>query len=153
MFFIINSTAFKTNVIFKKLDDWNEWIIIINTMIKRDDVERYVNLIKIESVKSIEFDFSIFFTIKIDVINSTDLSIKEQRDLAILQEDYKNQMCKYKKKNPCFEKSEHFHTDVSWSIQFDLSQKSKNDLSKIINFKKTFRVDELNSKTRDYSQI
>jgi hypothetical protein len=67
-------------------------------MIKRDDVERYVNLIKNESVESIELDLSIFFTIKIDAINSTDLSIDEQRDLAILREDYKNQMRKYKKK-------------------------------------------------------
>ncbi len=67
-------------------------------MIQRDDVERYVNLIKIESIESIELDFSIFFTIKIDAINSTDLSIDEQRDLAILREDYKNQMRKYKER-------------------------------------------------------
>jgi hypothetical protein len=99
MSFIINSiTSQKTNVILKKLDDWNEWIMIVKTMIQRDDVERYVNLIKIESIKSIEFDFSIFFTIKIDAINSTDLSIDEQRDLAILRKDYKNQMRKYKEK-------------------------------------------------------
>ncbi len=65
----------------------------------RDDVERYVNLIKIvKSAESVEFDFSIFFTIKIDAINSTDLSIDEQRDLVILREDYKNQMSRYKKK-------------------------------------------------------
>jgi hypothetical protein len=100
MSFFINSavSSSKTNVILKKLDDWNEWIMIIKTMIKRDDVERYVNLIRIESTESIEFDFSIFFTIKIDAINSTDLSIDEQRDLAILWEDYKNQMRKYKKR-------------------------------------------------------
>jgi hypothetical protein len=72
--------------------------MIVKTMIKRDDVERYVNLIKNESVESIEFDLFIFFTIKIDAINSTDLSVDEQRDLAILREDYKNQMRKYKKK-------------------------------------------------------
>jgi hypothetical protein len=58
--------------------------MIIKTMIKRDDVERYVNLIRIETAESIELDLSILFTIKIDVINSTDLSIDEQRDLAIL---------------------------------------------------------------------
>jgi hypothetical protein len=67
-------------------------------MIKRDNVEQYVNLIKIESIESIEFDFFIFFTIKIDAINSTNLSIDEQRDFAILRKDYKNQMRKYKKK-------------------------------------------------------
>jgi hypothetical protein len=69
--------------------------MIIKTMIKRDDVERYVNLIKIESAESIEFDLFIFFTIKIDAINSTDLSIDEQRDLVILRENYENQMRKY----------------------------------------------------------
>ncbi len=99
MFFIINSAASqKSNVILKKFDDWDEWIMIVKTMIKRDDVERFVNLIKNESIELIEFDFSIFFTIKIDAINSTDLSIDEQRDLAILREDYKNQMRKYREK-------------------------------------------------------
>jgi hypothetical protein len=99
MSFFINSAASqKTNVIFQKLDDWDEWIMIIKTMIKRDDVERYVNLIKIESAKLIEFDLFISFTIKIDAINSINLSIDEQRDLVIVRENYKNQMRKYKKR-------------------------------------------------------
>jgi hypothetical protein len=55
----------------------------VKTMIKRDDVERYMSLIKIESIESIKLDLSIFFTIKIDAINSTDLSIDEQRELVI----------------------------------------------------------------------
>jgi hypothetical protein len=97
-FIIILAASQKTNMILKKLDDWDEWIMIIKTMIKRDDVERYVNLIKIESVELIKFDLSIFFTIKIDAINSIDLSIDEQRDLAILREDYKNQMRRYKER-------------------------------------------------------
>jgi hypothetical protein len=67
-------------------------------MTKRDDVEKYVNLIKIESAKSIELDLFIFFTIKFDATNSTDLSINEQRDLAIMREDYKKKMRKYKKR-------------------------------------------------------
>jgi hypothetical protein len=99
MSFIINSIASqKTNVILKKLDDWDEWIMIVKTMTKRDDVERYVNLIKIESAEFIEFDLFIFFTIKFDATNSTDLSIDEQRDLAILREDYKKKMRKYKER-------------------------------------------------------
>jgi hypothetical protein len=72
--------------------------MIFKAMIKRDDVERYVNLIKIESINSIEFDLFIFFTIKINAINLTNLSIDKQRNLAILREDYKNQMRKYKEK-------------------------------------------------------
>jgi hypothetical protein len=72
--------------------------MIVKTMIKRDDVEKYVNLIKIEAAESIEFDLSIFITIKLDATNSTDLSIDEQRDLAILRKDYKKSMRKYKKR-------------------------------------------------------
>jgi hypothetical protein len=72
--------------------------MIVKTMTKRDDVEKYVNLIKIESAKSIEFDLSIFFTIKFDATNFTDLSIDEQRDLAIMREDYKKKMRKYKER-------------------------------------------------------
>jgi hypothetical protein len=89
MFLIINSTISKTNLIFKKFDDWNEWIMIIKTMIKHDDVKRYMNLIKIEFAEFIELDLSIFFTIKFDATNSTEFSIDEQRDLVILREDYK----------------------------------------------------------------
>ncbi len=72
--------------------------MIVKTMIKRDDVERYVNLIKIESAEFIKLDLSIFFTIKLDAISSTDLSIDEQRNLAIMQEDYKKRMRKYKER-------------------------------------------------------
>jgi hypothetical protein len=72
--------------------------MIVKTMTKRDDVERYVNLIKIESAESIELDLSIFFTIKLDATNSTDLSIDEQRDLAIMREDYKKKMRKYRER-------------------------------------------------------
>jgi hypothetical protein len=71
--------------------------MIVKIMTKRDDVEKYVNLIKIEFAESIEFDLFIFFTIKLDATNSIDLSIDEQRDLAIMQEDYKKKMRKYKK--------------------------------------------------------
>jgi hypothetical protein len=98
MSLIINSTVSKTNLILKKLDDWDEWVMIVKTMTKRDDVERYVNLIKIESAEFIELDFFIFFTIKFDATNSIDLSINEQRDLAIMREDYKKRMRKYKKR-------------------------------------------------------
>jgi hypothetical protein len=97
MFFIINLTISKINLIFKKFDDWNEWIMIVKIKTKRDDVEKYVNLIKIEFVKFIEFDFFIFFTIKLDATNSINLTIDEQRDFAILQKDYKKKMRKYKK--------------------------------------------------------
>jgi hypothetical protein len=99
MFFIINSTISKTNLIFKKFDDWDEWILIIKMMTRRDDVEKYVNLIKIESAEFIEFDLFIFFTIKLDAINSIELSIDEQRNLAIMRQDYKKKYVNIKNKS------------------------------------------------------
>jgi hypothetical protein len=72
--------------------------MIVKAMTKRDDVEKYVNFIKIEFAEFIEFDLFIFFTIKLDATNSIDLSIDEQRDLAIMREDYKKKMRKYKKR-------------------------------------------------------
>jgi hypothetical protein len=72
--------------------------MIVKTMTKRDDVERYVNLIKTESAEFIELDLPIFFTVKLDATNSTDLSIDEQRDLAIMREDYKKKMRKYRER-------------------------------------------------------
>ncbi len=98
MSLIINLTISKINLILKKFDDWNEWVMIVKTMTKRDDVEKYVNLIKIKSAEFIEFDLSIFFTIKFDATNSIDLSIDEQRDLVIMREDYKKKMRRYKKR-------------------------------------------------------
>jgi hypothetical protein len=47
----------------------------MKTIIKRNDVEQYVNLIKIKLIKSIEFDFFSFFTIKIDAINLIDFKV------------------------------------------------------------------------------
>jgi hypothetical protein len=67
--------------------------MIVKTITKRDNVEKYVNLIKIEFAEFIEFDLFIFFTIKFDATNSIDLSIDEQRNLAILRKDYKKRMC------------------------------------------------------------
>jgi hypothetical protein len=72
--------------------------MIVKTMTRRDDVERYVDLTKNESAEPIESDLSTFFTVKIDATNSTDLSTGEQRDLAILREDYKDQMRRYRER-------------------------------------------------------
>jgi hypothetical protein len=72
--------------------------MIVKAMAKRGGVERYVNLIKTESAESIELDLSTFFTVKPGATNSTDLSAGEQRDLAIMREDYKKGMRKYRER-------------------------------------------------------
>jgi hypothetical protein len=79
-----------TSVILKKPDDWDEWVLIIDTMIKRDNIQKYVNLIRIiESTESVKSSILTFFTIKLDAVKSNDLSINQQRDLAILRENHK----------------------------------------------------------------
>ncbi len=120
MFLIIHSTISKTNLILKKFDDWDEWVMIVKTMIKRDDVEKYVNLTKIESAEFIEFDFFIFFTIKFDATNFIDLSIDEQRDLAIMRKDYKKKMRENIKNESMFWRIWTFSYSYQWidSISF-----------------------------------
>jgi hypothetical protein len=74
-----------TSVIVKKLDDWDERVLIIETMIRRSDVQKYVNLITVESTELIKSSVLTFFTIKFDAIKSDDLWIDQQRNLAILR--------------------------------------------------------------------
>jgi hypothetical protein len=89
-----------TSVILKKLDHWDEWVLIIETMIKRDDIQKYVNLIRftIESTESVKSSIFTFFTIKFDAIKSDDLSIDQQRDLAILRKNHKRTLRTYREK-------------------------------------------------------
>jgi hypothetical protein len=87
-----------TNVILKKLDDWDEWVLIIETMIRRNDVQKYLNLITIESTESVKSSIFTFFAIKLDAIKSNDLSIDQQRDLAILRENHKKTLRTYRER-------------------------------------------------------
>jgi hypothetical protein len=91
-----------TNVILKKLDDWDEWMLIIETMIKRSDVQKYVNSITVESTESVKSSIFTFFTIKLDAIKSNDLSIDQQRDLAILRKNHKKTLRTYRERIEAF---------------------------------------------------
>jgi hypothetical protein len=86
------------SVILKKLDDWDEWVLIIETMIRRDDVQKYVNLITVESIESVKSSIFTFFTIKLEAIKSDDFSIDQQRDLTILRENHKNALRTYRER-------------------------------------------------------
>jgi hypothetical protein len=127
--------------------------MIIKTMTKRDDVERYVNLIRIESAKFIELDLFIFFTIKLDATNSTDLSIDEQRDLAIMREDYKKKMRKYKERIDALKNLNIFIFISVDRFNLIYLRNQKTIHQKLSTLKKTFRFHESSSKTRDNSQI
>ncbi len=73
-------------------------MLIIETMIKRNDVQKYVNLITIESTESIKSSTLTFFIVKLEAIKSDDLSIDQQRDLAILRENHKKTLRTYREK-------------------------------------------------------
>ncbi len=67
-------------------------------MIKRDKIEKFVNLIIIESNESIKSSSFIFFDLVNEVIFSIDLSFKKRHDLVILRENYKKLLRTYKER-------------------------------------------------------
>jgi hypothetical protein len=67
-------------------------------MIKRDKIEKFVNLIIIELNESIKSLLFIFFDFVNDVTSSIDLSFEKRHDLIILREDYKKLLRTYKKR-------------------------------------------------------
>ncbi len=79
-------------------------MLIIETMIRRSDVQKYVNLIKltIESTESVKSSTLTFFTVKLDAIKSDNLSIDQQRDLAILRENHKKTLRTYRERIESF---------------------------------------------------
>jgi hypothetical protein len=82
----------KTIVVLIKSSDWDEWILIVNFMTRRDDINEYVDLIKLEffeSVKSVLFTFS---SIKNEVTFSKNLTDNERQDLSMIRDDSKETM-------------------------------------------------------------
>jgi hypothetical protein len=97
LFSVVSNQKF--TMILKSLDDWDEWFLIIETIIKRGKIENFVNLIKIdESVESVNSSTSSFSTIKIDVVFSANLTENQRRDLVVLREDHKKNLCMYKER-------------------------------------------------------
>jgi hypothetical protein len=96
LFSVVSDQKFA--MILKNFDDWNEWFLIIETMIKRDKIEKFVNLIIIESSKSIKSSSFTFIDLVKNVTSSIDLSIAERHDLIILRKNYKKLLRTYKKK-------------------------------------------------------
>ncbi len=98
MFFFSAAAFQKITVILKSLDDWNEWFLIIETMIKREKVDNYVNLIKLESNELVKSITSTFFSILAIVTSSTDLSEDQRRDLTMLKKNHKKNLRTYRKR-------------------------------------------------------
>ncbi len=94
LFSVVSSQKF--TIILKNFDDWDEWFLIIETMIKRDKIEKFVNLIIIESDESVKSSSFIFFDFVNDVTSSA--SSEKLHDLVILRENYKKLLRTYKER-------------------------------------------------------
>ncbi len=88
----------KTIVVLIKSFDWDEWIMIINFMIKRSDIDEYVNLIKSKFFESVKFEMLIFFSIKNEITSSKNLIEDERRDLLMMRDDFKKTVRTYREK-------------------------------------------------------
>jgi hypothetical protein len=73
-------------------------VLIIEAMIRRDDVQKYVNLITVEPTESVKPPTFTFFTVKPEAAKSDDLSTGQQRDLAILRKDHKETLRTYRER-------------------------------------------------------
>jgi hypothetical protein len=69
-----SSTTIKTSVILKESVDWDEWVLIINAIAKREDVSEYVDLTA--AVKPAELTRPViptFLTVKLEAALLADL--------------------------------------------------------------------------------
>ncbi len=96
LFSVVSNQKF--TMILKNFDDWDEWFLIIETMIKRDKIEKFVNLIKNEFIESAKSSTSFFSTIKFDVVFSANIIENQRRDLVVLRENHKRNLRMYRKR-------------------------------------------------------
>ncbi len=96
---ISNFIAYKTIiVVLVKSSDWDEWILIINFMTRRNDIDVYVNLIKLEFSESVKSILLTFSSIKDEISSSKNLIEDERRDLSMMRDDFKKTMRTYREK-------------------------------------------------------
>jgi hypothetical protein len=95
-FFIITS---KFTILLKKLNDWDEWFLIVKFMIKSDDIKKYVNLIKtIESLESSKSKLSSFSNIVQKVTSTANLIENQRRHLSMMREDVEKEIRAYRER-------------------------------------------------------
>jgi predicted GTPase len=73
--------------------------MIVNSMTKRKEIDEYVNLIKLEPLKSVKPVQLIFSSIKTGATSFKDLTENERRDLLMMRDDFKETMRTYRKKS------------------------------------------------------
>jgi hypothetical protein len=95
-FFIITS---KFTILLKKLDDWDEWFLIVKFMSKSDDIKKYVNLTEtVESSESSKSKLSSFSNIVQEVTSTANLIENQRRDLSMMREDVKKEIRAYRER-------------------------------------------------------
>jgi hypothetical protein len=67
-------------------------------MIKRENIQKYTNLIKIESAESIKSVTPTFFSVRPDAAFSKNLTKDERRDLIIMREDHREKLRTYRER-------------------------------------------------------
>jgi phage anti-repressor protein len=130
-------------------------VLIIEAMIRRSDIQKYVNMIRftVESTESVKSSIFTFFTVKFDAVKSDDLSIDQQRDLAILRKNHKKTLRTYRERIEALKKSESLHTDVSESVQFALFEKSDHDFSEIACLEEAPCLNKSYTRIESYTQV
>ena len=84
-----NQFVFKATIFLKSFVDWNEWILIINFIIDRYDINEYANLNKFEKSKFMKSDFFQYFDVKTKAIKFIDLNTFQKIDLNMLMNRHK----------------------------------------------------------------
>ncbi len=71
-------------------------------MTRRNDIDEYVNLIKLESFESVKSEMFIFSSIKNEVTSSKNSIEDERRDLLMMRDDFKETVRTYREKFEAF---------------------------------------------------
>jgi hypothetical protein len=80
----------KTNVILRESADWDEWILIINAMVKRGDVREYVNITAVNKpMEPARPAIPTISMVKPGAVSLADLDETQQKELSMLREDFK----------------------------------------------------------------
>jgi hypothetical protein len=108
-----SSTTTKISVVLKEPGDWDEWMLIIKSMAKRGNVKEFVNLNASEPKELERPEIPTFRTVKPDAVSLADLDQNQQKQLAMLREDFKEISRTYREKREAMDNiDQHIMTTV-----------------------------------------
>ena len=97
-FSTLPASSQKTVVVLKEPGDWDEWILIVESMAKRGGIEQYVDLAKPEPDEPIRPITPTFSSMKAGAVSSEDLTEGQRRDLILRREDHREDLRTYREK-------------------------------------------------------